>query len=57
MQASSVIMLVITALIVGFGVGFFVGGKHRDRVLKAAGIIKGTTEDIAAALKAAGKKL
>jgi len=50
-------MLVITALIVGFGVGFFVGGKHRDRVLKAAGIIKGTTEDIAAALKAAGKKL
>jgi hypothetical protein len=29
-------------LVVVFGVGFFVGGKHKERVMRAAGYLKNT---------------
>jgi hypothetical protein len=40
-------------LVVVFGVGFFVGGKHKARIMKAAGTLKdavGTLKDTAGKL-------
>jgi hypothetical protein len=36
------IYAIVGGLFVGFVIGFFVGGKHKERVMRAAGYLKDT---------------
>jgi hypothetical protein len=54
MSAATVFELLVAALIVGFVVGFFVGGKHKAGLMAKAAQATLTASDI---IKDAGKKL